>query len=101
MEVGQLDHYNVSTRKLKETVHDELMKELQALADINPASKPADTTKMPIVREDDQPQSWPFVIPSTVSTSRTWATTMPGIPADAKVSLVFGEAQMPRATSSI
>ncbi len=25
-----------------------------------------------------------------------WAATMPGIPADAKVSLVFGEAQMPR-----
>ena len=28
----------------------------------------------------------------------TWAATMPGIPADARVSLVFGEAQMPRAT---
>ena len=27
-----------------------------------------------------------------------WAETMPGIPADARVSLVFGEAQMPRAT---
>ena len=27
-----------------------------------------------------------------------WAATMPGIPADAKVSLVFGEADMPRAT---
>ena len=27
-----------------------------------------------------------------------WAATMPGIPADARVSLVFGEAQMPRAT---
>jgi arylsulfatase A-like enzyme len=28
----------------------------------------------------------------------TWAATMPGIPADAGVSLVFGEAQMPRPT---
>jgi arylsulfatase A-like enzyme len=27
-----------------------------------------------------------------------WSATMPGIPADARVSLVFGEAQMPRAT---
>jgi hypothetical protein len=27
-----------------------------------------------------------------------WAATMPGIPEDARVSLVFGEAQMPRAT---
>ena len=27
-----------------------------------------------------------------------WAATMPGIPTDARVSLVFGEAQMPRAT---
>ena len=27
-----------------------------------------------------------------------WAATMPGIPADARASLVFGEAQMPRAT---
>jgi len=27
-----------------------------------------------------------------------WAATMPGIPPDARVSLVFGEAQMPRAT---
>jgi hypothetical protein len=26
----------------------------------------------------------------------TWAANMPGIPEDAKVSLVFGEAQMPR-----
>ncbi len=26
----------------------------------------------------------------------TWAATMPGIPADAKVSLLYGEAQMPR-----
>ena len=25
-----------------------------------------------------------------------WAATMPGIPEDAKVSLVYGEAQMPR-----
>ena len=25
-----------------------------------------------------------------------WAATMPGIPADAKVSLLYGEAQMPR-----